>query len=538
MEVTRATPPPYSALSPNDYGRPPLPPDEMVEARRAQADITLPDLKTVLSPEFQHSSPEPDNAGQYGSPSHSVRSLPRIEPGRHANDSTSSMDAIVASPAEGTYPTLHEHMRYQDPSNTLTGEQLKMREAAEALAGLGNSNFAKSPTSSHMQAHATSANDQQQAEPLLHLLTQAHPFIGGAAGGALKAYAITKSYTPGFVQAGANMVERNIATPMISTVGSVGRYTGVEQAARWYLTPNGTRQEISTEDEEAGRGKRRRIMSDDMDVEAGLAGSQEGARRESQDSRLEFLPAYRASKPPSYREEASPATTDRAVMRQRPMHNRTWSQQVIVSAGGLGVALSDRSRQTLAFCLNFLGRNAEHIATVTNALKLVLEQYDQARDQFHQNRDSSLEKGERPRTPDHDDASRRLAELMKKHCDDISQTLKQVVTSVSETAGGALPTNARAFVRGQLLSLPRRWQRVASDQTGESETSRNAHRMIAFATEGLDMMAHVGHACKATLDSAEAWLKAVGRRPQEQQPAEHHDYRDEKMGNGGAEHAQ
>ena len=146
MEVTRATPPPYSAMSPSNYGRPPLPPDEMVEARRAQADIKLPDLKTVLSPEFQHSSPEPDNARQYGSPSDSVRSLPRIEPGPHANGSTASMDAIVTSPAEGTYPTLHEHMRHQDASDTLTAEQLKMREAAEALAGLGSSSMSSGST--------------------------------------------------------------------------------------------------------------------------------------------------------------------------------------------------------------------------------------------------------------------------------------------------------------------------------------------------------------------------------------------------------
>ena len=36
--------------------------------------------------------------------------------------------------------------------------------------------------------------------------------------------------------------------------------------------------------------------------------------------------------------------------------------------------------------------------------------------------------------------------------------------------------------------------------------------MIAFATEGLDMISQVSQTMKLTLDSAEGWLQRVGRR--------------------------
>jgi hypothetical protein len=147
-----------------------------------------------------------------------------------------------------------------------------------------------------------------------------------------------------------------------------------------------------------------------------------------------------------------------------------------------------------------------------DALKLVLEQYDQARDAWHRTNDSAIEEGERPKTPDHDEAARRLAALLKKHSDEIWHTLQNVVYSVSNYAGAALPDNARQFVRNQLMSLPQRWRFVSENQIGDGETSRSAHRMIAFATEGLDMMSQVSQTMKLTLESAERWLERVGRR--------------------------
>ena len=365
------------------------------------------------------------------------------------------------------------------------------------------------PTNNGM--HASVRENELETEPLLQLFASKHPWVGGTMNASINSsmfvYNTTKHYSPRFVQYGANLVERNIATPMANTVGSVGRYTGVEGGLRRYLD-EGRPRDIEKGDE------------DRMDIDS------DNIRRDS----AENLPPYRSSKPPSYREEYSPAALDRS--QQRPPQNRSWSSQVagqmFVMTSGLGVALSVTSRRSLQYCLQFLSQATVHIATVSDALKMVLEQYDEARDSWHKNNEKSMEEGQRPKTPDHDEAARRLADIIKKHSDDIWTTLKQVTNYVSSSAGGALPDNARHFVTNQLMSLPQRWRLVSANQTGESETSRGAHRMVAFATEGLDMMSQVSHVVKATLDSAERWLERAGRRGDVEYQQQQHSFVDEK----------
>jgi hypothetical protein len=380
--------------------------------------------------------------------------------------------------------------------------------------------FVRSPKHAPSQAVSPRTNNgmrssvresELETEPLLQLFASKHPWVGGTMNASINSsmfvYNTTKHYSPRFVQYGANLVERNIATPMANTVGSVGRYTGVEGGIRRYLDERRPR-DVEKGDE------------DSMDIDS------ENIRRDS----AENLPPYRASKPPSYREEYSPAALDRS--QQRPPHTRSWSSQMagqmFVMTSGLGVALSVTSRRSLQYCLQFLSQATVHIATVSDALKMVLEQYDEARDSFHKNNEKSMEEGQRPKTPDHDEAARRLADIIKKHSDDIWTTLKQVTNYVSSSAGGALPDNARHFVTNQLMSLPQRWRLVSANQTGESETSRGAHRMVAFATEGLDMMSQVSHVVKATLDSAERWLERAGRRGGDMDYQQQHSYAEEK----------
>jgi hypothetical protein len=52
--------------------------------------------------------------------------------------------------------------------------------------------------------------------------------------------------------------------------------------------------------------------------------------------------------------------------------------------------------------------------------------------------------------------------------------------------------------------------------------------MVAFATEGLDMMSQVSHVVKATLDSAERWLERAGRRGDVEYQQQQHSFVDEK----------
>jgi transcriptional repressor OPI1 len=537
MELQRPRAAGSPAAATEDTRQAALPPYEALP-RHSQTPVNLPDLKTVLSPNFHHASPV---QGSHGAPPSSLPGQADIavDDAGQASSINKSTDNAIASPSESG-STFAPDSRTRTRSG-VSLEDADVRDVAEALVGLGSSGMAylsyhsgsdgysadfttvRSPATgaAHVPSHETPNSSaprealRQEQEPLLQLLTQAHPVPGAIINGSMSAYSGAKSIAPRFVQAGINVAERNIGTPVVSAVGSVGRMTGVEAAARWYLTPR-EQSDAGIVEEETGRKKRRRVENDEMDVEAGVVSPRSGMRRDSNDSRADSLPAYRASRPPSYREEASPSAVERANF-DRPAHTRTWSQHLILSASGLGVAMSDTSRRTLLYCLQFLGRSAEHIATVSDALKLVLEQYDQAREHWHQNNHAAAENGQRPRTPDHDDSARRLAQIIQKHCDDIWQTLKGVVHSVSNSVGGALPANAREFVRRQLMSLPQRWRKVSDGQTSDSETSRGAHRMVAFATEGLDMIGQVSQMCKATLDSAEGWVSMVGRREHQQQ---------------------
>ena len=496
MELQHPSPLAYVSHSPADLNLPSVPQTE-ISGAHAQAEITLPDLKTVLSPEFHESSLPSDlraPSRAHDSPI-SVRSLPRIEQGPiYGNGARRTTESSMASPSEAGSAMSVDDRGGRPMSVSIDDPDVRI--AAEALSGLGRI--------------TRTGSDEQ--EPLLELFTKAHPWVGGTINGSLSAYSTTKNYSPRFVQYGANLVERNITTPVVGTVSRVGRITGVESGLRWYYGGSAARPSDTEQYIDDSSSKRRRLMNDEMDIESGPFRSESRFRRDSHESGRESLPAYRASKPPSYREEASPAGANRQSQVDQSANNRSWSSQVIITTSGLGVALSVTSRRSLRFCLSILRRQADHVTTVMNALKLVLEQYDQARDAYHQNHDSAMEAGERPKTPEHDEAARRLAQIIKQHSEDIWRTLETVVSSVSNYAGGALPDNARQFVRTQLMSMPQRWRFVSDNQTGESETSRGAHRMIAFATEGLDMMSQVSQTMKLTLESAERWLERAGRR--------------------------
>ncbi|KAK6418206.1 transcriptional regulator opi1 [Oleoguttula sp. CCFEE 5521] len=500
---------------------PKVPSHELPRRSYGRSDITLPGLKDLLSPEFEQ---RPDE--RYGSPE-SVRSLPPIDVGHAGRDMNGMDDVIMHSPSD-TGSVQGELDRGRARSVVSMDERI----AAEALSGLSGPGFVQSPsqamhpTMSPRERAALSRPSEHidaEEEPLLQLFASKHPWVGGTINGSINGsmyvYNTTKHYSPRFVQNSATMVERNIATPLANTVGSVGRITGVEGGIRRYLDGRAPTDLERAEGKQPDRGDR----EDAMDID-----DQDGTHRES----MEILPAYRASKPPSYREDYSPAVAERAQdPSQRPPHNRTLSQRVFVMTSGLGVALSATSRHSLQACVRFLNQGAIRIDITMKALRLVLEQYDQARTNWRQQSSSNLEKGhERQHTPDHDDAAAQMASVIKYHSDEIWNTLKNVTNYISESTGAALPDNARHFVRSQVLSLPQRWQLVSRNQTGESETSRGAHRMIAFATEGLDMMSQVSQVVTATLDSAERWLERAGRsrRVDERSARQQVEWRNEK----------
>ncbi|KAK4622045.1 Clock-controlled protein 8 [Fulvia fulva] len=477
MEAVKETskPPGYRQTSPEQVVWSSVPDHQP----KASSEFSLPGIRTITSPQYHIVSP----SERHGSP-HSVRSLPPIDPGSF--DQPRAEDTTMGSPMEtGSVMSMDERAGRSTSAVSIGSASAAEVTAAEVLSGLGNPrHYARSSRgqNGHVSSHA---NGAREPEPLLELVSQAHPWVGGSIRGSMSVYETTKYYSPRIVQYGVNFMERNIGTPIVNTVGTVGTMTGVGGQLRRHLDSRRP-----------------------QDIEAGAAKSNGDVLMEVDGA--EQLPPYPTSRPPSYREEPSPHAIDRA--QGRPAANRTWSSRVFVTTSGLSVALSTTSRQSLRFCLKLLASQFQNVESLTKALSMALNNYEETRKRVRESREADLEKGQRPPTPDQDDDARRLAQEIRQHCDTIWSTIQNVVQGVSRSVGGALPQNAREFVRAQLMSLPQRWRIVSDHQANvPSETSRAAQRMIDFATEGLDMMTQVSGVLKATLDSAEQWLATVGR---------------------------
>jgi len=387
-------------------------------------------------------------------------------------------------------------------------------------------------TNNHSTASQGSPNLSESApqqEPLLCLLPGRHPWVGSTITGSVSAYNVTKNYSPGFVRYGADLIERNIGTPLASTVSSVAKRTGVENGLRRYLSSGRPGQKDSsehdshTDSELEASHKRRRVMPDSMGTD------ESSAMVES----VEDLPPYRTSKPPSYREEISPRGEDRRSEPESSQARRNHSPAMTVA--GLYVAMSDASLRSLRYCVRLLINATQHVETVMNALKLVLQDMDRQRDQNVQQHNAGQSKAAEAGAllaPSNGngqgDSAEVLARRIQQYCDDIMNTLKTVVNTVSTYAGGALPENARAYIKQQLLSVPQRWRwatqstarsgsqdsKADGGEAGEAETAngearRSARRMIAFATEGIDMMAAVNTVIQDTCNEAERWMNAM-----------------------------
>jgi hypothetical protein len=391
--------------------------------------------------------------------------------------------------------------------------------------------FARSPTARSLTLSARSPT--AEPEPLLSLLTSNHPWLGGTINGSISAYNTTKGYTPRFVQYGAELIERNIGSPMVNTVSSVGRRTGMEKNIRRYLGEQGRRpSDLEAGDDDSSRKRQRRAspMNDAMDVDDVLSASR--TRATSRSSFAESLPAYDDQRSPSYEESAvAPLSANGKQPEHQQQQDRrvAWSTQLIMTTSGLGAALSESSLRSLKICLGLLRSATTHIDTIMRSLKLVLEEYEAAlksrrRDVEARSDENVGLNGTMAQMGlvdnDQDAQVRVIADRIKRLSSEIWTTLQSVVQSVSRYTGGALPQNASQVVRTQLLSVPQRWQLAgrqagsegAAEQGAQGEAVRGANRMLAFAKEGLDMMGQITTVVDGTVQSAETWLNRIGRR--------------------------
>ena len=391
----------------------------------------------------------------------------------------------------------------------------------------------------------------QQTEPFLSLLTTSHPLLGSALNNSLSAYSRTKHYSPRF-KSSAEYVER-VSRPVVNTVGSVGRLTGVEGGVRWFLSGRRPSHHHPADLEEQGEGssKRRRLVSEARkgDEEAILdtpdpypvfreTQLQHRPRRSSlASSTVESLPAYDDHRSPNY--EASVSAEDGALIPAEitTPGGSSWQSRLVLSTSGLSIAMSEESLRSLKYCLSWLRWANEHIGRVISALKQALEELDSSSSPTIKDRASADEEDSEKQLVTQTEAERsRLNARIENLKNDVLKTLKDVVDIVSKYAGGALPENARLLVRKHLTSLPQRFrlasasspssatqgdEEQARDEKGESQrkdrqTSEAANRVLVLAKEGLDMMAQVSGVVDGTIVSAEEWCERLGRRKREE----------------------
>ena len=251
---------------------------------------------------------------------------------------------------------------------------------------------------------------------------------------------------------------------------------------------------------------------DHMDIEQGLANPR--SRAASSGSQVESLPPYDSNRSPEYEEQQNASAGSQAE-RSPSARQRNWPTQMMITTSGLGVALKDGSLQCLKYCLEILRRGAHHITYVMRNLQRVLAEYARTSAQQQQN-GVKTESGSQP-TDQERARKNNFARAIRDLWNDIWATLRHVVNAVSNSAGSALPDNAGAFVRRQLMSIPQRWTAASRSPAGGEHTVQAANKMLAFAQETLDMLAQVTMVIEGTIVSAEAWLESLGRRQNQEQ---------------------
>ena len=355
-----------------------------------------------------------------------------------------------------------------------------------------------------------------QPEPLLSLFTSRHPLLSSTINGSLHAYSSSKSYSPSF-RYGAEFVER-IGSPVVNTVGTAGRISGVETGVRWWLQ----RSDSSPEDRNS---KRRRVEDDGclLDIERGLpqpVPNFTGRRRLSEMSYSDTLPPYDSQRSPNYEEIDSPAQTDQEPC---PQPHPSWSSRLIRSTSGLGVAMSEESLESLKWALRCLGWANRHLTRLIISLRDAIERNNPGQSQQPSPPlDTPMDQSDdqQPRSSEDGVATGSRESHMQALTAEVIWIIKKVNNAVSEYAAAALPENARILVGRYLKSLRQSFQRSFAapnrDKTGQNQVTisgseTSARKAMLLAREALGKLAQVSGIVEGTIVSAEEWCERLGR---------------------------
>ncbi|KAH6658308.1 transcription factor Opi1-domain-containing protein [Truncatella angustata] len=475
--------------------------------------------RPTIPPPPTYAPPPPPKPAEQLQPTHwpSLNPYTAYYTPSHAEGKAEPLRMDTNSPSTSAISSASSETVDQERSSNVSLDDPDVRLAAEALGDL-RADFVSSPRNVDGSSPSTSrSRSQVPPEPLLQLITTNHPLLGGVIEGTQTAYVASKNYSPRF-KSGAEYVEGYVA-PVVNTVGSVGRVTGVEGSVRWFLGAGKRHKSQNSADMEEGSNKRRKgddgteaMILDSEETPSGMTTPRptydpNDPRRLSIASTIQTidtLPAYDEHRSPAY--EAEP--------RRNSLQSR-----LIMSTSGLSIAMSQESLRSLKYCLSWLRWANVHIANVINSLKLALDRYDKMSDS---SAGSSSDGDDRQKIVD------RINTVKA----DVVKTFQDVIQTVSKYAGGALPENARVLVRRHLTSLPQRFalvnmlvqqQRAREDQNveeGDATVDRDmrdgAQTVLLMAKEGLDMMSQVSGVLDGTIVSAEEWCDRLGKRKQEQ----------------------
>lgn len=437
-------------------------------------------------------------------------------PASHASPLAKSMSVSADSPNPMDLDTdSRGHMR----SILLSMDDPDVRMAAEALGDL-RADFIAPPQQNNLlpTSHPSSFSPGgSQPEPILSLLTS-NSLLGPAIGGSMNVYSASKNYSPA-IKSVSECLERHLS-PVVNTVGTVGRSVGVERPVRWLLSGQRRPSHHQPSDTQAEASNKRRKVSDpdDSDMENYVSRDPYHIYRqdfsEHRDRGLESLPAYDNHRSPTYEEQALVLTEK---ISDGPSSPRSWPSKFMLGTSGLSVAMSEESLRSLKYCLTWLRWANDHIAKVIDALRNILEQYESTRTRTIAD---SPENGDIAAMvvsvrEEREHLNDRITALRK----DVLKTLREVVDVLRRYAGSALPENARVLVRKHLTSLPYRFTLASmylgtapektegGQEVAEKErVKENAHKVIVLAKEGLDIMAQVSGVVDGTIVSAEQWI--------------------------------
>ncbi|KAL9618120.1 MAG: hypothetical protein Q9160_007127 [Pyrenula sp. 1 TL-2023] len=380
----------------------------------------------------------------------------------------------------------------QRPSNVYSGLSMDDIEAAQTLEVLRS---AQSPSSSQSIAspntRSREGSTSKQAEPLLCLITRQYPLAGAAINGSISAYSAGKTFAP--FRYGAELFERTVGTPVVGTIGSVGRRTGVESGLRWALTrrENAGQNGNSTDMESGGIVGPRLLAEDHM-------------RPITRTNTGETLPPYDlAGSSPLYQEKGSGNLP-------RP---QALQPTLVQRVSGLGIAMRDESRRLLGACLQWLLWADGQLDKTLTDLQTTLKEWEEQKAQ------SNLSESEKD-SQNKEQQSYVVAKIKAMNAA-VVRTFAAAEEVVRQCANQALPANARELVLQYMNSLPYRHWAASSEariEDGNDEAVSTARQAIVLAQQGLTVVRQVNGVVNTTLVEAEKWCQRLGRgRPEQGQ---------------------